>query len=176
MKREIAASKGITLVIIPCWWDRTKDRLVQCLSSLFLLDIGIHVCTNICSLVATIKKHRPELLSEITSTADPIPEDMPADFLESQIPTVEDIGHPVTACFFTLSKIDPTNWYSFACVSYVVCLCITRWVFEKYDGVRAFWNPNKKAFYSRRGNKFTSIPQEIIDSMPDDIFLDGELW
>jgi len=48
-------------------------------------------------------------------------------------------------------------------------------LFEKYDGVRGFWNPLKKAFYSRKGNKFT-FPQEIIDGMPKDIFLDGELW
>jgi len=49
-------------------------------------------------------------------------------------------------------------------------------MFEKYDGVRAFWNPEKRAFFSRRGNKFSSIPQHIIDAMPDDIILDGELW
>src|SRR3954462_13173970 len=48
-------------------------------------------------------------------------------------------------------------------------------MFEKYDGVRGFWNPLKRAFYSRRGFKFT-IPQEIVDAMPGDIFLDGELW
>ena len=48
-------------------------------------------------------------------------------------------------------------------------------MFEKYDGVRGFWNPLKKAFYSRKGNRFT-IPQRIVDSMPSDIFLDGELW
>jgi len=50
-----------------------------------------------------------------------------------------------------------------------------RWLFEKYDGVRAFWNPTAKAFYSRGGDTF-QIPQEIIDKMPSDIFLDGELW
>jgi len=49
-------------------------------------------------------------------------------------------------------------------------------MFEKYDGVRAFWNPLKKAFYSRKGNKFTTIPAEIVNSMPVDTFLDGELW
>jgi len=49
-------------------------------------------------------------------------------------------------------------------------------MFEKYDGVRGFWNPLKKAFYSRKGNKFTNIPQDVIDSMPTDIFLDGEFW
>jgi len=48
-------------------------------------------------------------------------------------------------------------------------------MFEKYDGVRAFWNPTKRAFYSRRGNVLP-IPQHIVDTMPSDIFLDGELW
>ena len=50
-----------------------------------------------------------------------------------------------------------------------------RWVFEKYDGVRAFWNPEKKAFYSRYGKQF-QLPEDVVASMPKDIFLDGELW
>jgi len=50
-----------------------------------------------------------------------------------------------------------------------------RWVFEKYDGVRGFWNPEKKAMYSRSG-KVLRLPNEIIDAMPSDMFLDGELW
>jgi len=45
---------------------------------------------------------------------------------------------------------------------------------EKYDGVRAFWNPQMKNFYTRTGLK-KNMPQEVIDSMPN-IFLDGELW
>jgi len=49
-----------------------------------------------------------------------------------------------------------------------------RWIFEKYDGIRGFWNPLKKAFFSRRGRKF-NMPDEVIASMPN-IFLDGELW
>jgi len=48
-------------------------------------------------------------------------------------------------------------------------------MFEKYDGVRGFWNPTKKAFYSRHGSRFY-LPQEIIDQMPTDTFLDGEFW
>jgi len=48
-------------------------------------------------------------------------------------------------------------------------------MFEKYDGVRGFWNPLKKAFYSRRGRELR-MPRGIIDSMPSDLFLDGELW
>ena len=48
-------------------------------------------------------------------------------------------------------------------------------MFEKYDGIRGFWNPLKKAMFSRLGNKF-DLPQEVIDDMPSDLFLDGELW
>ena len=48
-------------------------------------------------------------------------------------------------------------------------------MFEKYDGVRGFWDPNKKAIFSRYGKQFT-FPKEVLDTMPTDIFLDGELW
>ena len=47
-------------------------------------------------------------------------------------------------------------------------------MFEKYDGVRAFWNPEKKAFYTRTG-KTLKVPQDLIDEMPN-TFLDGEIW
>jgi len=50
-----------------------------------------------------------------------------------------------------------------------------RWVFEKYDGVRGFWNPATKTFYSRSGHPLR-LPQEVTDAMPNDIFLDGEIW
>jgi len=49
-------------------------------------------------------------------------------------------------------------------------------MFEKYDGVRGFWNPERKRFFSRFGKRINNIPQHIIDSMPSDIFLDGEIW
>jgi len=48
-------------------------------------------------------------------------------------------------------------------------------MFEKYDGVRAFWNPLKQAFFSRFGNKLM-IPDNFVAAMPSDMFLDGELW
>jgi len=48
-------------------------------------------------------------------------------------------------------------------------------MFEKYDGIRGFWNPTKKAFYSRTGTQL-SFPQSIVDDMPSDLFLDGEIW
>ena len=48
-------------------------------------------------------------------------------------------------------------------------------MFEKYDGIRGFWNPLKKAFYSRYGKTF-AIPDRILDVMPKDSFLEGEIW
>jgi hypothetical protein len=47
-------------------------------------------------------------------------------------------------------------------------------MFEKYDGVRGFWNPEDKKFYSRAGKAYV-VPDAITGTMPD-IFLDGELW
>lgn len=52
---------------------------------------------------------------------------------------------------------------------------VCRLIFEKYDGVRGFWNPEKKAFYSRYGNELP-LPRDVIVDMPPDLFLDGELW
>jgi len=52
---------------------------------------------------------------------------------------------------------------------------VYRWMFEKYDGIRGFWNPLKKAFYSRYGKTF-AIPDRILDVMPKDSFLEGEIW
>jgi len=49
-------------------------------------------------------------------------------------------------------------------------------MFEKYDGVRGYWNPNTRTFYSRHGRQFSHIPAEIVDSMPPDLILDGEIW
>jgi ATP-dependent DNA ligase len=46
---------------------------------------------------------------------------------------------------------------------------------EKFDGVRGFWNPKKKTIFSRKGRQFP-FPAEILDAMPSDTFLDGELW
>ena len=48
-------------------------------------------------------------------------------------------------------------------------------MFEKYDGVRAFWNPIKKAFFSRQGTEL-AVPAEVIREMPQNLFLDGEFW
>lgn len=116
------------------------------------------LCTY--SLTATIKAARPDLLPDrIVGQEQAIPPAMPPQFAEKQVHHVEGIGQPTSACFFTLSRVDPTQWL----------------MFEKYDGVRGFWNPQTKALYSRRGKQI-HIPQHITDEMPLDMFLDGELW
>ena len=63
------------------------------------------------SLAATVKKARPDLLAEMANEGTPIPEEMPANFAEKQVDTIEDLGQPTTACFFTLSNVNPTGWY-----------------------------------------------------------------
>jgi hypothetical protein len=47
-------------------------------------------------------------------------------------------------------------------------------MFEKYDGIRGFWNPHQKTFFSRTGKPFL-FPSHIISMMPN-VMLDGELW
>ena len=48
-------------------------------------------------------------------------------------------------------------------------------MFEKYDGIRGFWNLHTKKMYSRQG-QVINIPPFILDTLPKDVFLDGELW
>jgi ATP-dependent DNA ligase len=47
-------------------------------------------------------------------------------------------------------------------------------MFEKYDGIRAFWNPHYQTFFSRTGKTFT-VPSSIAAAMPN-VVLDGEIW
>ncbi|KAJ3343953.1 hypothetical protein HDU93_005236 [Gonapodya sp. JEL0774] len=56
-------------------------------------------------------------------------------------------------------NVDPTGW----------------WISEKLDGVRAYWDPKNRQFYSRLGNPFTP-PDWFIDKLPKDMSLDGELF
>ena len=66
------------------------------------------------SLLATIKKEAPHILLK-DKAVDPlraIPTQIPEILPENnEIPTIEGIGQPVTACFFTMSTVDPVSWY-----------------------------------------------------------------
>ena len=65
------------------------------------------------SLVATIRKARPELLVDhaLRDIGEAIPLEAPKRFFDKDIEYIEDIGEPTNPCFFTSSSIDPTNWY-----------------------------------------------------------------
>jgi len=41
----------------------------------------------------------------------PIPDAPPPDFWESTTDTIEDVGEPVSPCFFINTDIDPAGWY-----------------------------------------------------------------
>ena len=65
---------------------------------------------HLVSLVGTIKKHRPDLLTDRAGGA-PIAEQMPGSLLDQyKKHEIEDIGEPMTACFLTGTDKDPTNW------------------------------------------------------------------
>jgi hypothetical protein len=70
--------------------------------------------------------------------------------------------------------IDPTNWYEQLLHKYFGLIFINRWIFEKYDGMRAVWNALEKRFYSKQGN-LLPISAWIMDCMPS-VWLDGEIW
>ena len=48
------------------------------------------------------------------------------------------------------------------------------WVSEKYDGVRGYWNGQKRQMYSRNG-QVIALPQWLASQLPN-VSLDGELW
>lgn len=103
VKRDLAEKKGITLILVPCWWDGKQERYRPAEGLVVNAD-------SVSSLVATIKKARQELLPDISVTADPIPEQIPKGFLEKHTDNVEGIGEPISACFLTRMNTDPTNW------------------------------------------------------------------
>ena len=45
---------------------------------------------------------------------------------------------------------------------------------EKFDGIRAFWDPTTQNFYTR-GGSIIKTPPSFKENMPN-IPLDGELW
>jgi len=69
---------------------------------------------------------------------------------------VPDVGELMLAA--VSFNVQPTNW----------------WMGEKYDGIRACWNPNTKTWYSRYANPI-SVSCEFNTYMPN-CFLDGEIW
>jgi hypothetical protein len=161
-KKLAMLEKNYTLIEIPCWWDGTSE-----------------------SLVSTIKKIRPDLLlSEFgkliyiycacslnhntTVTSECIPDVPPCDYFDAL--SIPHVGELMLASFAP-KNTDFVGW----------------WMGEKFDGIRACWNPNSKIIYSRMANKLISshsnklwlgsVPHDshFINAMPT-AFLDCELW
>ena len=63
-----------------------------------------------CSLIATVKAARPELLATYDGNDEPISEEIPPQFFDKQEVAIEGIGSPMTACFFTRVATNPRNW------------------------------------------------------------------
>ena len=97
-KLELAKEKGITVIVVPFWWDGTLGRYAILFSSLvsqryemqlkiFLFNLYTY------SLAATMKEVVPQhLIPQSIETTQPIPKDIPADLLAQHQMYIEDIG------------------------------------------------------------------------------------
>lgn len=134
IKMWTVASRGLTLIPIPFWWDQQID-----------------------SLKATIQLIRPDIQmgassSLVASPVSPLPT---ADlFNDGCVPTVGELMIPM----FATSINHVTKW----------------WLSEKYDGLRALWNPVTNKLYSRQGRELFIL--HIIQQHFIPEFLDGEIW
>eukprot|EP00026_Physarum_polycephalum_P001342 Phypoly_transcript_01343.p1 GENE.Phypoly_transcript_01343~~Phypoly_transcript_01343.p1 ORF type:complete len:974 (+),score=101.70 Phypoly_transcript_01343:154-3075(+) len=137
IKKEALNLRGETLIAVPCWWDGKED-----------------------SLAATIRRARPDLLTDMPISSAPIPRDPPGDFMLG--PYIPHVGELMLVSFPSVgfeqsSEID-SPW----------------WLGEKYDGVRCCWVPNNNSLYARSG-LLIPLPSAIQQDYPS-AFLDGELW
>ena len=64
------------------------------------------------SLATTIKQIRPELINQMIPIEEGtmISNEPPDGYFAKHVVEIEDIGEPVNPCFFTNSRINPTNW------------------------------------------------------------------
>ena len=71
---------------------------------------------------------------------------------------------------------DPTSWYHDCNLMYKFFFIYTkyRWMFEKYDGIRALWSGEARVYYSRFGTVL-NMPRWAESIMPT-VWLDGEFW
>lgn len=56
----------------------------------------------------------------------------------------------------------------------ILYLIFSRWIFEKFDGIRGIWHFQLRTFYSRWGTPLL-IAQFVTDTLPSNMWLDGEV-
>eukprot|EP00026_Physarum_polycephalum_P001003 Phypoly_transcript_01004.p1 GENE.Phypoly_transcript_01004~~Phypoly_transcript_01004.p1 ORF type:complete len:1224 (-),score=188.92 Phypoly_transcript_01004:75-3746(-) len=115
------------------------------------------------SLAATVRFHRPDIVlpAKKGRRVPPISLNSHEEFFD--IGSVPDVGELMLASF-------PQSLQFKATISPKKAW----WMGEKYDGIRACWNPKRKTLYSRAGNEL-EIPLNFELHFPS-IFLDSEIW
>eukprot|EP00026_Physarum_polycephalum_P002272 Phypoly_transcript_02278.p1 GENE.Phypoly_transcript_02278~~Phypoly_transcript_02278.p1 ORF type:complete len:919 (+),score=129.98 Phypoly_transcript_02278:81-2837(+) len=175
LKRETVLRNGITLVQIPCWWDGSIN-----------------------SLQATLLFERPDLSSHFTSEAFPFSAFQPSPpSMSSSPPSLSPLSpsphslnslsssYPIppnpSLKFFSAWRVpgvgelmSPSFSTSLDEFSENISPLNPWWLGEKYDGIRACWNPSDKILYSRIGRD-TNLPNQFIRQMPS-IFFECEFW
>jgi len=125
---------GRTVISVPCWWNKSVE-----------------------SILATIYKHRPDLiLNRDFKDGAVIPDEPPANFFKRSL--IPDVGEVMQACFFSSRLDNIQNW----------------WMGEKFDGIRAVWNPKGLLFYSKQCLIIPNL--ELLQNQISLCFYDGELW
>eukprot|EP00026_Physarum_polycephalum_P004824 Phypoly_transcript_04848.p1 GENE.Phypoly_transcript_04848~~Phypoly_transcript_04848.p1 ORF type:complete len:647 (-),score=68.04 Phypoly_transcript_04848:128-2068(-) len=113
------------------------------------------------SLALSIQVERPDLLSHCLFLTElitsPIPNLPPINFFEEK--SVPLVGCLMSPSFPLTLGFDPTSW----------------WLSEKYDGVQACWVGHLGALYSRYAKKI-EILESVHKTLPESVFIDGELW
>jgi len=110
------------------------------------------------SLAVTIRRARPDLLHFYKGLHyAPISETPPVHFFE--VKNVPNVGELMLASFVPTSSFNTDLW----------------WMGEKFDGMRACWNPWLEILYSRNG---LALDMLLLHKsvLPYHVFLDGELW
>jgi len=114
------------------------------------------------SLAATIHKVKPDLIVKPPG-AEPIPLVSPSLLKDTLLSVSLSHGYPWDG------YQDVTGWQ----VVSIMTVIFDRWMSEKMDGVRAYWDGAK--LLSRLGNTI-SCPQWFTSTLPATPTLDGELW
>jgi hypothetical protein len=117
----LVTAKGITLIIVPFWWNFDANRY-------FLIGFSF---SSYCfffttSLIATIKESRSDLLTTTSTTALPLSEQVPDEIIEkykqgivnnritscdlnNNFSAIPGLGMP-TFVMHAPPMFDPTNW------------------------------------------------------------------
>src|SRR5690625_4993259 len=92
LKKSKAKQQGITLIIVPFWWDSSTSRF-------FIISILYSLMYNF-SLMATINLERPDIFNDKVIHGTPIPSHVPQDSFKAP-EWIEGVGEPVNACLLT---------------------------------------------------------------------------